>query len=139
MYPWLWFWAPQIHFPWSGSVSQQIEPNTSWFSDLIKPAAGNAEIERQAFAVASYGRQLGLLTEVLIDVAEKTEELSPEAAKSLERLRMIKTSIESIKHAEYETAASRLALEVQAIQRRGGEEYEKLSQRLLPLLSSARA
>lgn len=139
MYPWLWFWAPQVHFPWSGAVSQQIEPNTSWFSDLIKPAAGNAEIERQAFAVASYGRQLGLLTEVLIDVAEKTEELSPEAAKSLERLRMIKTSIESIKHAEYETAASRLALEVQAIQRRGGEEYEKLSQRLLPLLSSARA
>jgi hypothetical protein len=25
VYPWLWFWAPHFHFPWSGSVAQQIE------------------------------------------------------------------------------------------------------------------
>lgn len=66
MYPWLWFWAPQVHFPWSGAVSQNIEPNTTWFSSLIKPGAGNAQIERRAFEVASYGRQFGLITEVLL-------------------------------------------------------------------------
>ena len=66
MHPWLWFWAPQIHFPWSGSLAQNIAPNTSWFSDLIQPGAGNARIEAQAFATASYGKQLGLITDVLL-------------------------------------------------------------------------
>ena len=49
MYPWLCFWAPQIHFPLSGSLAQNIEPNTTWFSDLIKPPAGDARIEEKAF------------------------------------------------------------------------------------------
>lgn len=135
MNPWLWFWAPQIHFPWSGPVSQQIEPNTTWFSDLIEPGAGNAEIEKQAFAIASYGKQLGLITEVLISVAEQARELSPQASGSLERLREIKASIERVKHAEYDASAERLAAEVLAMRSRGGEEYARLSQRLLPLLS----
>ena len=39
MYPWLWFWAPQFHFPFSGSVAQRIEPDTRWFFDGI-PARG---------------------------------------------------------------------------------------------------
>jgi hypothetical protein len=136
MYPWLWFWAPQVHFPWSGALSQNIAPNTTWFSDLIEPGSGNARIEQQAFAVASYGKQLGLLTEGLIGVAEQTKELSPEASKSLDRLREIKASIEAIKVAEYESAAARLASEVQAIRARGGAEYERLAQSLLPLLSN---
>jgi hypothetical protein len=139
MYPWLWFWAPQVHFPWSGAVSQQIEPHTSWFSDLIEAGAGNAEIERQAFAVASYGKQIGLLTEVLIGVAEGTKALSPEAAASLARLREIKSAIDSLKRSEYESAAARLAAEVEAVRQRGGDEYARLTQRLLPLLSASGA
>ena len=30
MFPWLWLWAPQLHFPWSGDVAQDIEPTTTW-------------------------------------------------------------------------------------------------------------
>jgi len=137
MYPWLWFWSPQLHFPWSGSVSQNIEPNTTWFSDLIKPGAGNASIEEQAFSVASYGKQLGLLTEVLIEIAERSKGLSPEASKSLDSLREIKASIDAIKKVEYEATVSRLAAEVQAMRSRGGAEYESLTRRLLPILSGA--
>ena len=139
MYPWLWFWAPQLHFPWSGSVSQKIEPNTTWFSDLIKPGAGNARIEEQAFSIASYGKQLGLLTDVLIEIAEQSKGLSPEASKALDSLRQIKTSIEAIKGVEYEASVLRLAAEVQSIRSRGGEEYKNLARRLLPLLSEAGA
>jgi hypothetical protein len=135
MYPWLWFWAPQIHYPWSGALSQNIHPNTSWFSDLIRPGAGNAGIERQAFSVASYGKQLGLITEVLIGVVEQIKSLSPEAAASLARLREIKASIDAIKDSEYGDAAMRLAADVRTIRARGGVEYERLSQALLPLLS----
>ena len=74
MYPWLWFWAPQIHFPLSGSVWQDYKPNTTWFSDLIKPESGNARIEERVFSVASYGTQLGLITKVLLEFAEQAEE-----------------------------------------------------------------
>jgi hypothetical protein len=59
MYPWLWIWAPQLHFPWSGGVAQRIEPNANWFFDSISGQPGNAKIEKKAFGVASYGKQLG--------------------------------------------------------------------------------
>ena len=98
MYPWLWFWAPQWHLPWSGDVSLNIHPDTDWFSQNIKEeGAGNASIERRAFAIASYGKQLGLITEILIAVAEQQSDLSNEAATSLERLKKIKAAIEMLK------------------------------------------
>ena len=66
MYPWLWFWAPQFHFPFSGAVAQRIEPDTNWFFGGIRPEAGNGDVEKQIFDVASYGRQIGWITEVLL-------------------------------------------------------------------------
>lgn len=135
MYPWLFFWAPQVHFPWSGNVSQDIEPNTTWFADLIQPGAGNARIEEKAFAVASYGKQLGHLTDLLIEIAEQTKPLSPNAAKSLDSLRKIQFSIEAIKSTEYEDQVARLAVEVEAMRQRGGEPYVQLLDRLKPVLA----
>jgi hypothetical protein len=136
MYPSLWFWAPEFRLPWSGPVSQNIEPKTdAWFSDLITPESGNAEIERKAFAVASYGKQLGLLTDVLIEMAEQAA-LSPDGSRSLERLREIKASIDEIKESTYRSHVSQLTSEVQALRARGGAEYEQLSQSLLPLLAN---
>ena len=97
MFPWLWFWSPQIHLPLSGSVRQRIDPN--WFFDSIPPAAGEGRIEKRAFEVASYGRQLGPTIGV-VEVAAKQAPLSLEAAASLERLKAIQTAIEKIKRDE---------------------------------------
>ncbi|MCS7100176.1 MAG: hypothetical protein NZL99_00615 [Burkholderiaceae bacterium] len=105
MFPWLWVWAPQLHFPLSGSVAQRIEPNTNWFFDAIAPTAGNGRIERKAFEVASYGRQLGLITEVLIDLAEQVAPRSAQAGESLARLRSIQADIERIKAEDVEVLA----------------------------------
>ena len=63
MIPSLWYWAPRFQFPLGGSVAQRIEPD---FFSGISVDAGNGEVEREAFDVASYGRQLGLITEVLL-------------------------------------------------------------------------
>ena len=97
MYPWLWFWAPQFHLPWSGGVAQRIEPNTNWFFDSIPPEAGNGKIEKEAFEIASYGKQLGLITEVLIDLAERAKPRAAKATASLDRLKSIKRDIEKLK------------------------------------------
>lgn len=95
MYPWLWFWAPQFHYPFSGSVTQEIEP--SWFFDAIRPEAGNGRVEKQAFDVASYGKQLGLITEVLLSIASEEPVDKKKAAESLARLKTIYRKIEQLK------------------------------------------
>jgi hypothetical protein len=135
MYPWLFFWAPQVHFPWSGNVSQDIEPNTTWFADMIRPGAGNARIEEKAFGVASYGKQLGHLTDLLIELAAQPgTSLSPDGMKTLSSLREIRQSIEAIKTHEYQNQVQRLAAEIDAMRQHGGLAYEQLVRQLQPLL-----
>jgi hypothetical protein len=136
MYPWLWFWAPQVHFPWSGNVAQQIEPITHLFFQGIKPGAGNPQIEEKAFSVATYGKQLGLITDILIELAEQTSNKSPETAMSLEKLKIVRNEIEAIKNAEYDGLATDIEAQVTELQRKGGSRYVQLTERLLPLLNA---
>lgn len=97
MSPWFFFWAPQVTLPFGGSVAQRIEPDTQWFFNGIAPTAGDPTIERKAFDVATYGRQLGLITEVLVDLAAQTPPTTAKGQKSLKRLREIQLRIEQVK------------------------------------------
>ena len=97
MHPWFFFWAPQVTLPFGGSVAQRIEPDTRWFFNGIAPTAGDPTIERKAFDVATYGRQLGLITEVLVDLAAQTPPTTAKGQKSLKRLREIQLRIEQVK------------------------------------------
>ena len=135
MYPWLWLWAPQMNFPWSGDVAQEIEPTTNWFFRGIRPAAGDAEIEEKAFSVASYGKQLGLITEVLIDVTEQVSTRSAESTESLNRLKLIQEAIDRIKTMQRASRVSDIASQVAEVKRKSGSEYAELSRTLLPLLA----
>ena len=97
MFPWFWFWTPQFNYPWSGNVVQDIEPDTTWFFGAIKPEAGIGEIEKEIFEVVSYGRQLGLMTEVLLSLASTDTIDATKATQSLKRLRAIYGQIEDMK------------------------------------------
>lgn len=99
MFPWFWVWAPRFEYPLSGNVSQDIM--TRWFSQ-IPERAGDATTERAIFEDTSYGRQLGLLIEVL---AARLENSPIDPAKAVEAERQLKDlyrRIEAIKasHAE---------------------------------------
>jgi hypothetical protein len=135
MFPWFWFFAPQIHFPWSGSVAQQIAPETDWFFTGIAPGAGDAQIERRAFAVATYGKQLGLITEVLLDLAQQVAPTSPKARESVARLAAIRAEIDNLKDAEYDRLAEALVEQLRQLQRSGGDRAKALEARLRPLLA----
>ena len=105
MFPWLWFWTPHIqfptiHYPFSGAVAQRIEPNTNWFFDSIRPWAGDSRIEQQAFDVASYGRQLGLITELLLDLAAQQQPSTKAGREAQVRLAEISARIEALKNAD---------------------------------------
>lgn len=126
MYPWLWFWAPHIEFPLSGDVTQDIEPIVALFKGAMGPDAGHPQIEQKAFEKASYGKQLGLITEVLISVAEK---MLPEGGKqnnSLKELKRIRDEIEKIKEAEYDAEFRQTERRVVAISKRGGARARAL-------------
>lgn len=139
MVPWLWLWAPQVQLPWSGNVVQDIEPTTTWFFDGIKPGAGNASIEEKAFAVASYGKQLGLLTEVLIELAEKNLGATARSAKALAELKRIQAEIEKIKEVEYDAELRDIETRIAAVRRRGGKRSVALTKRLQARSSQGQA
>ncbi|MEY3202597.1 MAG: hypothetical protein RIR70_2147, partial [Pseudomonadota bacterium] len=68
MFPWLFLWSPQVRFPWSGAVEQSISP-AAFFGSITAPY-GNGAIEQAVFSgVASYGRQLGILSEIVLWLA----------------------------------------------------------------------
>ncbi|MFZ5550528.1 MAG: hypothetical protein ACOZJX_17665 [Pseudomonadota bacterium] len=98
MFPWLWQWSPQFHFPLSGSVAQRIDPDA--FFGAIPPWAGNGEMEQKAFEVASYGRQLGLITELLLDLAAQQPPTTPAGREARARLAEIQARIEALKTAD---------------------------------------
>lgn len=130
MYPWLLFWAPQLYFPWSGDVTQRISPNTSWFSDLIKPGAGDPEIEAKAFDIASYGKQLGIIAEVLIDMADSSELKSPESRKALAQLKTISAEVSSLKTKVAQERVDKLFADLETLNTKAPAKYAELRSRL---------
>jgi hypothetical protein len=141
MYPWFWVWAPQQHFPLSGGVAQQIDLFDSISTDSVN-GNGNRTIEKKAFAVASYGKQLGLLTEILVELADRGAGQSPlsnAAAAALDELKAIRTAIKVIKDDFNEDAASPMASDIETQVRQLKEdnpaEFARLSQGLRALLA----
>lgn len=139
MFPWLWFWAPQLHLPLSGDVAQRIDPVTHLFFRGIPASAGDARIEEQAFGVASYGRQLGWLTEVLTDLAAQEGLRSPQAREAFARLTEAAARIEALKQAERAQEGDDLEAALRRARARGGPAFEALSERLRPLLEAPTA
>ena len=92
MIPWL---QSNFNFPLSGNVSQKIEPD--WFFGTIHSEIGDAEIEKEIFLkVASYGKQIGMLTEVLLSMADELK-LNNKNIQTLSELKEIHARIEAIK------------------------------------------
>ena len=73
-----------FRWPWSGDVAQRI--TAPWFSpSLTINYAGDPAVEdRVVTEVASYGKQLGWLTEIAIALA-KTQPVPPETLGRLEK------------------------------------------------------
>ena len=130
MNPWLVFFAPQLHLPFGGNLAQRIDPNTNWFFDAISPTAGDANIERQAFDVASYGRQLGLITEILVDVTAQKPPTTPEGIEALKRLKRIKGRIERIKHRDATDVVREVEALIDHLKRKHKDMYPLLRDRI---------
>lgn len=108
---------PELRLPLSGDVSQTINPWSWYFPftgnqfglvNISLGNAGNPAAEKMILndgAVGSYGRQLGLIGEVLRILVDKLDKLdgegkfSPEELQTLEKFRAQQKRIELIKAA----------------------------------------
>jgi hypothetical protein len=135
MYPWLFLWAPQLQLPFSGDVAQRIEPRTQWFFDGIDTASGDPVIERKAFEVATYGRQLGLITELLLDMAAQTPPRTRAGRAARQRLQTIQARIEQLKTEDATTHVQAVEAGLQRLKTRHKAEYEALRVRLQQALA----
>ena len=81
------------NMPLSGDV-KDISPVTSWFSPQYEfNIAGNAALEKQVITkVASYGKQLGKLTNAVLELADG------EPGEAVEALRTLAKDIEALKN-----------------------------------------
>ncbi|MEC9261862.1 MAG: hypothetical protein VYD53_11025 [Pseudomonadota bacterium] len=81
------------NMPLSGDV-KDISPVTSWFSPQYEfNIAGNAALEKQVITkVASYGKQLGKLTNAVLEIADG------EPGQAVESLRAMAAEIEAVKN-----------------------------------------
>jgi hypothetical protein len=100
MFWWLDF-NPQIngwtvHWPWSGSVTQDI------LSGLLSQARSSRVERRVLDEVASYGRQLGTLTDLVDEVADKLgdAQLTERGRHARAQLKSYKARIDRIKDEE---------------------------------------
>lgn len=134
MNPWQNVWAPNVNFPWSGSVAQRIEPQTNWFFDAIGKDAGDGRIEKKAFEIASYGRQLGHITKVVLALAKDRKDLGKEGQASLEALTAIKEAIDEIKVSEASATANDIEDQLNWLKANNEDEYKLLAIRLKSIL-----
>ena len=134
MFPWFWIWAPQYQLPFGGSVTQRIAPETDWFFGSIPPAAGNGALEQKIHEdVASYGRQLGLLTEVLLSLASRDTVEPQQARESLARLQEIYREVEALKAREKGQLAEAAATALEQLARADPQALARVLQRFQPV------
>ncbi|MGY4831695.1 hypothetical protein ACVNIS_24195 [Sphaerotilaceae bacterium SBD11-9] len=89
---WLNF-SPEVHWPFSGAVTQDIQAS-------LLAKAGSNEVEVRALReVASYGKQIGVMSDLLLALVASVppKKLGPEGEHALEQLCRIVGDIQRIK------------------------------------------
>jgi hypothetical protein len=111
--------------PLSGNVAQRI--TAPWFSpSLTVNYAGDAQVEdRVVTEVASYGKQLGWLTEIAIALADG-QPLPQETQHTLHRLEKAKEDIDAIKKQVHASAVEAAKNALDRLEREDPAQYGKL-------------
>ena len=114
------FWM--FRLPLSGAVNQRI--TAPWFSpSLTVNYAGDPAIEdRVVTEVASYGRQLGWLNDIVLALANK----QPVPQETLDSLTQAVRKIEAIKKQDQPSALDAATSALDELQKKNPQEYETL-------------
>lgn len=124
------FWPFDLYLPFSGAT-QSINPG--WFNTTIT-YAGDAQIESRVISdVASYGKQIGILSEALLELAGADAH-----GEAVERLRTVVAEIEAIKRRHRERIADRVTDALQSLERLEPAKADLLLDEIERRISEAR-
>jgi len=123
MFPW-------FRMPASGDVWQKVTNVTDWFSPRVEMNfAGDPQIEQEVNqSVASYGKQLGLLTEAVLALAEKDPKVA--SIPSVVRLKDIDARVAEIKARRGRTMEETAEDAMSQLKSTHAANYRKLVDRL---------
>lgn len=141
-----------IRLPFAGDVTQAINPWTWWiratfgqlgFININETNAGDPALEQRIIGeVASYGRQIGWISETLEIVLRhaKYADLSADERDSLAQFQRMMVHIDAIKAGVRRDtgrdALDRLVRSVEHLKRTDAASFEDLAARLRPLLAA---
>lgn len=122
MNSWLFPWWSLFKGALSGDLAQDISPVTSWLSPQFEfNFAGNRSIEAEVVAdVASYGKQLGLLSEAVLELA------GGNSGVALGRLKALTDQIEEVKQQYKERLDQKLKAELDQLKLHDPKALERL-------------
>jgi hypothetical protein len=108
--------------PWSGPVTQDLLDH--WFSPAVTyNFAGDATIEKQVVeSVASYGRQIGWLNEVVLALADG----NPPPSATVERMRQAVKEVEALKAVHASTAFADATDALARLKKESPRNYDRL-------------
>ena len=131
MWPWMWiFYAPTYRWPWSGDWQQTVDTNAA-----TPRSSANPELEHLIQTrIASYGRQIGWLNDVLLSQQPgATEADFSRASESLEamrranlRIRALKASCEPAPSDDLQAQARAMALRLEATDPHGYAAFRQV-------------
>ncbi|PIE43030.1 MAG: hypothetical protein CSA50_07500 [Gammaproteobacteria bacterium] len=122
MNPWLFPWWGVFNGPLSGDVIQDVFPGTTWLSPQFEfNFAGNRKIEAEVVAdVASFGKQIGILTDAVMELADG------DSGAAVDRLKRLASQIEKVKNQHKDRLERRLKTELEQLKRQDPEALERL-------------
>lgn len=128
MYPWFDSWLNLFRAPLSGDVTQDYAPVTSWWSPQLEfNFAGNQKVEAEVVRnVASYGKQLGILTEAVLALGEGND------SSEIKRLRAQAEKIHEVKRRHAGATAAELKDRLDEFREKDPEAFEQLIAEFAP-------
>ncbi|PTW61455.1 hypothetical protein C8N35_102165 [Breoghania corrubedonensis] len=123
------FWPTEVKFPGADGNFQTISPASGWFSTTVN-YKGSPEIEqRVANEIASNGKQLGIITEAVLELAGSKN------GEKLDRLRDLNARIAEIKERTLSQMRREARDTLEALARRDKDEARQVAEQMLKQLS----
>jgi hypothetical protein len=122
MNPWLFPWWGLLKGPLSGDVTQDISPINSLLSPQVEfNFAGNRRIESEVMAdVASYGKQLGILSEAVLEIADG------KSGKAVARLQKLANQIDKVKSQHEDRLEQKVKNDLDQLKEKNPKALERL-------------
>ncbi|MEI2384177.1 hypothetical protein [Breoghania sp. JC706] len=119
------FWPTEVKFPGADGNYQMISPTSGWFSTTVNYKGSPVIEQRIASEVAGAGRQLGIITEAVLELAGTRK------GEKIDRLREMNARIAEIKQRSLSQMRREARETLEALAERDKDEARRVAENIL--------